>query len=763
MSGKTLIILESGSKVKKVQSFVGPNYIVRACYGHIRDINRKSLNIDIENDFKPKYSIQEEKKQVVNELKAVYSKCDNILLATDLDREGESIAYHLSEVLKVKKKERKRLIFSEITKNAIHQSLESPKDLNMNIFYAQQARRLLDRLIGYSISPILWKQIQNSYEKKISLSAGRVQSVVLKLIIEREKEIENFKGNKFFKTEALFNYGDTKIKAYLSEDLEDIDTIKEFLTDCTKSEFIVKDVDLKKSTRKPSAPFITSSLQQEASLKFKMSPKMTMKSAQTLYENGYITYMRTDSLALSEEFLEKCTEYITEKYGEPYLSIRRYKSKSNSSQEAHEAIRPCSIEMNDINHDETVGSYEKKLYKLIWNRTIASQMSNCKVDLLTTKIEVSMYDEPYFISKAEKITFDGFYKIYTEHKNADSDSEEENTAFLKLKIGAKLNYKSIESNEKESRPKHLRFTEASLIKKLDELEIGRPSTYANMCSVVQDRKYVERKDIEGITKEMVSFQINKTNNDIIEKKNTIKQGGEKQKLVPNEIGFIVNEFMEKNFNSIINYTFTSELEKKLDKIGEGKLNWIEVLREIYNIFNPICLTFNTNSNNNRVRDTKKRIIGKHPKFKTDMSSYIGKYGPVVHFKDNNNNDKFAPIGNFKIEKINVKEAMSLFMWPKKLNDDIIIKKGKFGLYFNYKTKNYSLKDIPEDEITIEKCLELTKANSNNNLIKKIGETIEIKNGKYGPYIQYKKKNYKIYKQDPKTITEEICMKIINKK
>jgi len=763
MSNKTLVILESGSKVKKVQSFLGPDYLVIACYGHVRDLPGSKMNIDVGDNFKPNYTVMADKKQIVSNIRKLYKLHKNILLATDLDREGESIAYHICELLKIKSDKRKRLIFSEITKKALTDAVKNPKNIDNNIFYAQQARRIIDRLIGYSISPILWNQIQNSYKKKISLSAGRVQSVVLKLIIDREKEIEKFNSKTFFKTIGIFTHNKKEIKATLFEDIDNNNEIEEFLADCQKSEFSVDSVKCKKLTKYASTPFITSTLQQEASTKYNMSPKSTMSTAQKLYENGYITYMRTDSVTLSEEFLSSCKEYIMDNYGEEYLNIKRYKTKNNNSQEAHEAIRPCSILMDNISHDETMSPYEIKLYKLIWNRTVASQMSPCKSEIITTKINVSEYEEPYFISNSEKILFDGYTKIYT----INTQLNDEQCHYIELKLGTKLKMKEIISTEKETKPKHFRFTEASLINQLDKLEIGRPSTYASMTSIVQDRRYVEKKDVLGIPKKMEILSINSINDDIIKTIKEVNIGSEKQKLVPNEIGFIVNDFMEKEFNTIINYKFTSELEKKLDKISSGEIEWVKLVQEIYDIFNPICQAIN--SKNFTVRDTNKRIIGNHPNYQTEMTAYIGKYGPVVHFKDNKNTNNFSPIGNYKIDSITMEQALSLFEYPKQLNDEITVKKGKFGIYFTYKDNSYNLKNsnISPENLNVEICMDIIKQKKNTSkIIKKINDDIEIKLGPYGPYICYKnKKNYKIIKNEPKNLTEEICMKIIknNKK
>jgi len=764
MPTKTLVILESGSKVKKVQSYLGDNYIVKACFGHIRDIDGKSLNIDIANDFTPNYTIKEEKKSVVKELKLAYKKCKNILLATDLDREGEAIAFHIAEALGIKSTDRKRLIFSEITKTAIQNAVKDPVPLNMDICYAQQARRILDRLIGYSISPILWRHIQNTQKKKLSLSAGRVQSVVLKLIIEREKDIEKFSSERSFKITGILATINKKhsLKVFLNQELVDKESVMELLEDCKTSEFIIENISSNKSERKPPSPFITSTLQQEASTKFSMSPKNTMASAQKLYENGYITYMRTDSLNLSLDALAMIETYITSKYGKDYLNIKQYKNKDSNCQEAHEAIRPCNIDVNDISHDELLSPYEIKLYKLIWRRTVASQMSACKVELFTVKIEIDSYEDIWFVSKAEKILFSGFQKVYIqtlenngkEDESVDIESVSDAVEIIQsLKKGSKLKYNTIISTEKISKPKQSRYTEASLIKRLDSLNIGRPSTYANMVAVVQDRKYVDKKDVTGKT-EKISISTLRSGT-IKEVLSNIKVGGEKNKLVPNEIGDIVNNFMSENFDTIINYKYTSDLEQKLDNISSGDANWVDIVRDSYNSFEPTCSTLR---NQTRVyKDDKTRLIGKHPDTDMDIVCYIGQYGPVAKY-----NNKFAPLGEFKIDTITVEQVVTLFHYPKQLTEDITIKKGKYGLYFENNGKKYTLKDIDPDDITEEKCRELI-ATTGTSVIKTVDKDITINKGKFGVYIRCKNKNYAVYDKNPETLTKARCMEIMAKK
>ena len=778
---KTLVILESGSKVRKVQSYLGNDYVVKACFGHIRDIDRKSCNIDIENDFAPKYTINGDKKAIVADLKGAYKKCKRVLLATDLDREGEAIAYHIAEALHIKPKDRQRLIFSEITKTALQKAVETPVPLNMDIFYAQQARRILDRLIGYSISPILWKHIQNSYDKKLSLSAGRVQSVVLKLIIEREKEIAKFSSTRAFRVDAVFG----NIKATLNQELEDKATAIELLEDSKDAEFTIIDITKKKTTRKPPPPFITSTMQQEASSKFNMSPKGTMAAAQKLYENGYITYMRTDSLSLSADATAMIKSHIVDNYGENYLCLKQYKNKGGNCQEAHEAIRPCSIKCEDIDDNINIGPYENKLYKLIWRRTVACQMSPAKIELINVKIDISPYEELLFIAKAEKVLFDGFQRVAAAAVPAaapavddavddaaapagdDAPAPAGDAAVLELlKKGAKLTYTKITATEKISKPKHLRYTEASLIKKLDDLEIGRPSTYASMVSVVQDRKYVDKRDIEGSETTIAIATLSHSTGEIVETEQKTTTGCEKQKLVPNEIGDIVNDFMSEHFTVIINYTFTSSLEKKLDEISAGDASWVDVVRECYDTFNPICTTLKQ-----KVASKDVRTIGIDPETDITYTCYVGKYGPVAAAAaaaDSAAKPRYAPLGKYKLADITLEQAISLFHYPKKLTAEITIKKGKYGLYFEHDGKRYTLKDVAEDDITEAKCKEiimrmhLSNAGGGKGVIKEFGKDLVIRNGPYGPYINYKKKNYKIFDKNPEKLTKERCMEIIQK-
>ena len=774
---KTLVILESKSKISKVQKYLGNNYLVKASNGHIRGLHEKELSIDIDNNFKPSYKISIDKKTTVKYLKEAYSKCDNVLLACDFDREGESISWHLAEVLKIKQNDRKRLLFTEITEKAIKEAVKNPKQLDMNMFYAQQSRRLLDRIIGWTLCPILWKHIQNSYEKGKSISGGRVQSVVLRLIIDREKEIESFTSKNNYKVQADFEKDSIILKCNLNKDLENYDNTVVFLKTCKKSSFKIKSIDSINSTRKPPPPFITSSLQQEASNKFKMSPKLTMKIAQTLYENGYITYMRTDSVTLSKDAQNSIKDYITDKYGVEYLNIKNYSNKDNNCQEAHEAIRPSNININDISNDSSLSPNEYKLYKLIWNRTIASQMSPAKIEITTVTITADKLDNSYlFKSKLEKILFEGFQKIYTKYKDLENDSDEvqsmvETDTYDSIKLfkaGDSVNRQNIIATEKYTKPSHMRFTEASLIKKLDELGIGRPSTYSNMVSIVQERNYVVKKDIEGKNIPITILELCAENSRIKETKTQTKIGGEKQKLVSTDIGNIVNSFMVEHFSNIIDYKFTSNLEEKLDKIAKGKLTWYIFLKDMYDTFkgNSIIVT-----NKPILEKTKhKRVLGKYPNTSNDILVYIGQYGPVVSTLDKDGSKRFASLKDISLNDITRTQALELLKYPFKIgvykDNEIILKNGKYGEYITYKGKNYNTGE--ETDITLEKAIDLintsNKKKPDSNIIKKINKDIIVKSGPYGAYISYKgKHNVKIYNKDPVKITEKECIELINKK
>lgn len=775
-----LVILESGNKVSKVQQYLGPKYVVTASGGHIRDLPSKQLSIDVNNDFKPNYEISVTKKQIVNNIKLKYKKLGKngkVLMACDYDREGESISWHLCEMLHLKRDNRKRLLFTEITKSAILKSVENVKELDMNMVNSQQARRILDRLIGYTITPILWKHIQSSYKKDNSLSAGRVQSVVLKLVLDREKDIQEFNSKSSYKVNGVFSNildANSNLGADLNYEFNSKDKTREILELCKKSEFRISEIKNKKSIRKSKAPFITSSLQQEASNKFKMSPKLTMKVAQTLFEEGFITYIRTDSVILSEDAKNSIKDFVKENFGNNYYSNKTYKNKCANCQEAHEAIRPCDFTKIDI-LGNNIGDNEMKLYKLIWERTIASQMTDAEININTNIIKGNQLPDKYhFTNKNEEVLFDGFLKVYKpfdenkveENKDLCKDLQNKEKSKEKLKVNMKLDYFKINGLEKYSKPSFLRFTEASLIKKLDDLGIGRPSTYSNMVSIIQDRKYVEKRDIDGIVKYCNLLELINSC-DIKETTIETKIGNEKQKLIPTDIGEIVNTFMIANFPSIIDYKYTSIIETELDKIARGELDWIIFLKNIYKDFhsNSQLLMKDKELEKNKY----KRNLGLYPGTKYEVVCYIGKYGPLVQYKD-----KFSPLGEIKIEDVTLEQAIQLLKYPNNLgkykDKEIIVKNGKYGLYFTYNNSNYSISS--KDDILLDEAINIIKRKNENssinqnNIIKQINDKIIIKNGKFGPYISYnnntKNINIKLYK-NPNEITEQECLELISKK
>ena len=751
-----LVILESPAKVKKVSGFLGNGYIVKSSYGHIRDLNNKNLSINVDDNFSPIYINNFDKEQVINDLKKSYKNCDGVLLASDYDREGESIAWHISEVLKIPKSKRKRLLFTEITKNALVDATKQPTELDLNMFYAQQARRIIDRLIGYKITPLLWKNIQSSMKKGVSLSAGRVQSVVNKLILEREALIEKFSSNNFFKTNGLFKVNNIPLDFELDTKIDTKEKTELFLEKCANYDFIINDIKKTTSKRSASAPFITSSLQQEVSNKFKYSPSKTMKIAQKLYENGYITYMRTDSFKLSDIIKEKLEAKITSEFGDKYFKKNEFKNKSKNSQEAHEAIRPCNLNIQDLQteNDPNFEMCDIKVYNLIFRRTMASQMADAKIENQCISSKINNYT---FNCKNQKVIFDGFLKVYkpfndTEDDEANSDNKEINNDLLKLNIkkGLPMKLDEINSIEKFTKPSQGRFTEASLVKKLEELGVGRPSTYSTMVSVVQDRKYVNKQDIEGIDKEYIKLKLKDF--EIEETIDKVKINAEKQKMVPTEIGKIVNDFLELHFENIINYNFTCNLEKQLDEVSNGSKDWVSVVKNIYDCFNPIIIELNSNTELHK--DKYQRSLGIDPKTNFEIVTYIGKYGPLIQLKNTNdiNKSKFVSLGELKMEDVSLKQALELLKYPYKFCDinkkEVIVAKGKYGVYLKYDGKNINIGSTTESEFTkiiLKDIINKTSIEYNKGDIKSssginLGENIFVKYGKFGSYIQSNGKN-----------------------
>lgn len=784
---KTLVVVESPAKAKKIQKFLGSEYLVIASMGHFRNIDKKG--IDVNNNFKTTYCIT--KGNSVKNIKDAYKKCDDIILAADQDREGEAIAWHVAQILKLDKP--KRMVFNEITKKAILDAIKNIRTIDYNLVQAQQARQVSDMLIGFEISPILWKYI------KMNLSAGRVQSPTTKLVMDREQEIDKFQSKPYFKINGLFNPVDKNnssiiLEGDLNKNFDDKKTTLQFLEKCKKEKFTIGDISKKKVKRFPNAPFITSTMQQEAGNKLGMSSKNTMANAQKLYELGYITYHRTDGTDLAPVFIDALKEYVTKKYGENYLNIRKYKSKNKNAQEAHEAIRPTKIENYNLNDDELTGP-QKSLYKLIWKRAVASQMAPAEVDIYTCKINISNCLE-YFVTKAEEITFPGFKVIYdyVEKKNEDDDefdskkNDKNLKAIKSLQKNQLLNYKRITATEKYTKAQG-RYTEASLIKKMENLGIGRPSTYASIITKIQEREYVIKDTRKGRKVKTVVIMLE--NNKIDEKEVDTTLDAEKNKLFPTDIGKQTNKFLNENFDLIMKYDFTAQIEQELDDIANGKKIWHNVVKNLYEKFHPIVNKLDSEATDNKTQSKyNKRLVGKEKGTDNNIYAYIGPHGPCLQIGEKGVNliPKFVGLKpEQSIETITEDEANALLVYPKILGQhngkDIKLREGRFGKYLEYNKKNYSLstgKDEVEktnnDEINLEEAISLIEKRD-EKVIKEINKTIKILNGPYGPYILNNKKIVKIPQdynpreltlKDVKEITENApkkkpFKKFVNKK
>ena len=777
---KNVLIVESPSKVKKIQSFLNSDYKVSSSKGHIRNINPKGLCIDVENDFKPEYIVTPDKIAVVSQLKHFIKKDTIVWLAADYDREGEAIAWHLNEVLKIKKENRRRIVFTEITKKAILKAIEKPTDIDMNMFYSQQARMILDKLIGYRVSPVLWNQFNN-----FKLSAGRVQSVVVKIVAEREQEISKFQSKSYFKTNANFwiekpdseniDVKSAPLKTTLEKDIEDYDVAKKLVDSLENGVFIVDSIKTSKTKRKPPPPFTTSTLQQEASVKLGMSPDTTMKCAQQLYENGLITYMRTDSLALADDALKSIASYIKSKYGDNYHNETKYKSKSQTSQEAHEACRPTNIEKTSVSGIEKLTNAHNRLYQLIWRRTVACQMKPADMEIKTVKINLEN-TKHVFVGKFEKVLFDGYLAVYKKTDiNPDENTEDDSTKDGKEKDKAQSLSKSMEAIikkmkkgnnvyiatcdilEKNSKPPQARFTEASLIKKLDELGVGRPSTYASMVNKVQERQYIERTTKQPVEKIFTNLTFTFPNK-VDEKEKKMKVDGEKNKLFLTSLGEMINTYLNKNLENVMNIKFTAEVESWLDEVANGKKQWLSVVKAFYENFNPVvekllAIKGKSSSSNKKQNGGNDKVLGTHPVFNVPIVVYNSQYGPAICLKyDDPKKRRFA---NFKgdIDDMTFEEACKLLIYPKQVgsynNENIYLNKGK-SYYLSYKKKNYSLDiycknhreevfehseiDAETAERVIKSYMDIEKEKVPDKVITPI---ISIKKGPYGFYIKYK--------------------------
>lgn len=752
-----LVIVESPAKAKTIQKFLGDGYEVKSSFGHIRDLQDKKLSVDVEKGFTPEYVVPADKKKVVGELRKAAEKASTVWLASDEDREGEAISWHLFETLGLKKEQTRRIVFHEITKDAIVNAVRNPRSIDMNLVNAQQARRVLDRLVGFELSPILWRKIQPK------LSAGRVQSVALRLVVEREKEIMAFRNEAYYKVEAVFHpdgYAESvKVKAILDTRFKTIDEARGFLQDCIGAAFTVSDVEKKEANRFPAAPFTTSTLQQEAARKLRFPVSTTMRVAQSLYERGLITYMRTDSTNLSSLALGTARKFIIENFGEEYSKTRQFKTHSKGAQEAHEAIRPTFIENTEIEGT----AQEQKLYNLIWKRTVASQMADAKV--LNTALKIASDKRPEkFNAQATQVLFDGFLKIYMEGTD-NQESEEDEVMLPDLQTGTRMTDKGILAECKFTAAPQ-RYSEATLVKKLEELGIGRPSTYApTIATLTTGRGYIVKGDKEG--KKVVVNDLELKDGIIKDVTRTESIGAERGKLLPQEIGMIVTDYLEKYFTDIVDYDFTANVEKDFDQIAGGNLVWNEVIAGFYSPFHKKVEEVLNDGNYSHVS----KDLGTDGDGNRFVAKF-GKFGPFIQ-KGEGENVQYASLGKGQlIEDLTLEDALKLFQLPRtvgKYKDvDVVALKGRFGPFIKYGDKNFS---IPRGKdpltITLEECsgiIEegLNKSAANPVMAEYKDSDIQVINGRYGPYIKHAGSNYKIPKgTDAARLTEEACLEIIN--
>lgn len=760
---ENLVIVESPAKAKKIEEFLGKDYKVMSSYGHIRDLKKKELSIN-EQTMEPDYEIPDEKKKLVTELKATAKKAKKIWLASDEDREGEAISWHLCEVLGLDEEKTSRIVFHEITKPAILDAIQHPRHLDMNLVNAQQARRVLDRLVGFKLSPVLWRKV------KPALSAGRVQSVAVRLIVEREREIQKFKSESYYRVSAIFalineNGNATEVKAELDKRFKTHEEVEAFLEKCKDAKFTVEAVNKKPLKRTPAPPFTTSTLQQEAARKLGFTVSQTMMIAQKLYESGRITYMRTDSVNLSTLCTNASKDEIIKVYGSEYSQPRAYHTHSKGAQEAHEAIRPTY--MNETSIDGT--SQEKRLYELIWKRTIASQMADAQIEKTTINIHIDNAEEK-FVANGEVITFDGFIKVYRESTDDEDGTEDATHILPAMKEGDELQRREITATEKFSAAP-LRYTEASLVKKLEDLGIGRPSTYAPTISTIQQREYVQKGDKKGVER---SYTIDSLKGiKVTQKVKKEIAGNEKGKLLPTDIGIVVNDFLMENFPGIMDYNFTANVEQKFDDIAEGKTEWNKWMKTFDKDFEPeVSKVMNARSEHK----AGERELGTDPKTGKPVFVKIGRFGPVAQIGSAEDKDKplFAQLpSNLSIETITLEEALELFKLPRELGKfegtKVSVGTGRFGPYVQHNRKYVS---IPKGEdpmtITLDRAIELIQEKRETEQKRHLksfaeDEKLELLNGKYGPYIAYDGKNYRLPKnkmENVEALTYEECMTII---
>lgn len=763
---KNLVIVESPAKAKTIEGFLGKDFIVKSSIGHIRDLPKKGgMAIDIENGFKPTYEVSTDKKKVVDELTKLSKKSDLVWLATDEDREGEAIAWHLLEALKLDESKTKRIVFNEITKTAINKAVENPRKIDVNLVNAQQARRVLDRLVGFELSPVLWKKV------KYGLSAGRVQSVAVRLIVEREKEIIDFVSKSTYRVTAQFLSSQGKVfKADLSNRFDTKEEAVDFLNSCASSDFSISSLNKKPAKKSPSAPFTTSTLQQEASRKLGFTVGQTMSVAQKLYESGKITYMRTDSVNLSGDAVKSASNYIESTFGADYSKSRSYSTKSKGAQEAHEAIRPTNLANSSVEGERN----QMRLYDLIWKRTIASQMSDAQLERTTAEIVISNRKEK-FVAKGEMIKFDGFLKVYLE--STDDETEEQDGMLPNLVEGESVSSREINAIERFSKPK-ARYTEASLVKRLEELGIGRPSTYASTITTVQNRGYVVKGQSEGVKTPYVFLSLK--DSQVEESVKTEKTGSDKSKMKPTDIGIVVTDFLKSHFSDVMDYGFTADVEKEFDDIARGEKVWNEMIGQFYDGF---AKTVNEVADNSEAAKGQ-RLLGQEPGTGENVYVKIGRFGPMAQIGEVSDEKKprFASLlADQSIGTINLEQALELFKLPRTVGEfegeEVVASVGRFGPYLRFKGKFVSIKkDDGDDPLTIEidRATELIlahrKAEAEKTINRFEGEPlVQVLNGRYGPFIQIgegarkNKTNVKIPKDvEPKSLTREMCLELAEK-
>lgn len=727
---KNLVIVESPAKAKTIEGFLGKDFTVKSSFGHIRDLVKKGYGVDIENNFTPTYEVQPDKEKVIAELKRLSKTAETVWLASDEDREGEAISWHLYETLGLNPKNTKRIVFHEITKPAIQKAIANPRNIDINLVNAQQARRILDRLVGFELSPILWKKVRPS------LSAGRVQSVAVRLIVEREREIQNFQSTSAFKVNALFKVGSGILKAELDKRFANEVEANNFLEKCKAAIFEITSLETKPAKRSPAAPFTTSTLQQEAARKLGFSVAQTMQIAQRLYEAGKITYMRTDSVNLSETAMDQANKAINENYGAKYYQPRQYKNKSKGAQEAHEAIRPTYIDRTVIDGDRN----EQRLYDLIWKRTIASQMSDAELEKTTAKVKLNNTSE-LFVAQGEVLKFDGFLKVYMESTDDEEQSDENSSMLPPMKVGEKIESQEIAAVQRFTHHP-ARYTEASLVKKLEELGIGRPSTYAPTISTIQKRNYVEKTDREGIQRQYIALSLTKEK--ISKEIKTENTGAEKAKLFPTDIGMVVNDFLLQYFPNIMDFHFTAKVEEEFDEIAEGNLDWQKMLKEFYSPFHKTV----ENTSENSERASGERILGTEPSSGKTVSVRIGRFGPLAQIGEasDNENDKprFASLRkNQSIETITLDEALDLFKLPLNLGEyegqEVVVAIGRFGPYIKLGEAFISIpKSIDPMQVDMDKAIEIIKEKEHADapIAKYNGKPVTKGKGRFGPFIKY---------------------------